>query len=170
MNRRNRHTPEERHEALTVYASCEGRRDLYEKTKADLGLQVSLSAVRSIAYEHRELYEQIKAEVEQSNRLRMQDRYGAFSDAAMDAAEEGARQTMEALQAGSLRPKELPRATREMVEAARIATEEKETLAGRRQPASPVSFTILLKELAELPGVTVRGVEDSERPQLVAEA
>ncbi len=153
-----KYTPEERRQALTVFAMCDSHARQAETALAEVGLgHVNVRTLQQWAYrDRRDEYAQIKAEVDTYVHARRADQYHALAAELGASGFEAARQTAEALAEGRIGVKELPRATRELVLAAAAASDKAEELSGNRPPPVKVDLTVIAAELTAIPGVRVR--------------
>jgi hypothetical protein len=150
-----RYSPDVRRQALTVYASVGGRKDLALPMLAELGLEVNIRTLQDWAYRrHPDEYAQIRQEYEGFIRSQAADSYREIAALATDVASASLTQMAEALRKGEVDLKELPKFAQSAMVAAGVATDKGELLSGN--PTERVSHDIgdSVRELASV-GITI---------------
>lgn len=150
-----RHTPDERRQALVVFASQNGRRDLVEPMLEQLGLDINIRTLQGWAYRrHADEYAQIKQEYDAYIRSQAADNFRSVAGLATEVSSEALRQIKAALEKGEVTLKELPKAAASAMVTAGIATDKGELLSGN--PTERVSHDAgdAARELASV-GITI---------------
>lgn len=131
LDTRPTYTEDIRRQALSLYAMENGRREPVTHLLAQAGLDIPYSTLRSWAVDsHKDLYQQIRGEIDQFVRLRMSDQARAAASLAMDTMTETVRQYREGLVEGRVPLSDLPKHARDLATPAGILIDKGELLSG----------------------------------------
>jgi uncharacterized protein (DUF342 family) len=159
------HTPDERKQAMVIYAANLGRAELVEKQLAEVGLDVKIGTLRSWIHRDKDLYEQIRTEYEAVMRREMAEGFYGTAALAREVGEEALIQMRDALERGEVSLKELPKVAQSALIAAGVATDKGQLLSGQPTENVRTDFGDIQRELASVGiQVIVNGAGEAERP------
>jgi hypothetical protein len=149
-----KHTPEEKDQALVLYAMADGRKELVIPWLKEAGIDVGINTLRGWVRRDGEHYDQIRQECEAYKRSEHAEMFSGLASLANEVSTEAMRQLRVLLAEGAITPKELPKVAVSASTTAGIATDKSQLLSGN--PTARVAHDVddLQRELASV-GITV---------------
>lgn len=160
----NRYSPDEKRDAMAAYAFCSGNQQKTEKLLSDAGLTVSFHTIVGWVRREKDLYEQVKAEIDGHTRSMMADSHKRLANMYMEGEEIGLAQLIKDLESGELTGKDLARALKDMSVGSAVHTDKGELLSGQPTARVATDANDIKRELASL-GIHVIESDAVEEPE-----